>query len=64
MGDDLKLFVVGIVGVFLSILIGVLVGGHTFGQRCAKVYEGPEWELCVNRLSNNGPLYVENIGKI
>lgn len=46
----------------LLIVASCVGSGGTFGQRCAKVYEGPAFERCVMRLNEGGPLYEENIG--
>ncbi len=35
----------------------------SYHQRCADVYQGPQLEMCIKRLSEDGPLYEKNIGK-
>jgi len=42
----------------------VIASGWTFGQRCSKLYQDAQFELCINRLVNGGPLYEQNIGKL
>jgi hypothetical protein len=39
---------------------------HSFGARCARVYEEntAQFELCVDRTSQGGPVFEENIGKM
>lgn len=40
----------------LLVIAFVVAGGHTFGQRCAKLHEqGTEdWHLCVRKLAEGG----------
>lgn len=56
------------VGVALVVVLFVFVfaTGMTFRQRCAAIYDTPsaEWERCVDRLSNGGPAYEENVGRM
>lgn len=47
------------------LVIAVVLSGGTFGQRCeAAGYEGAALERCVARVSDGGPIYEENIGRL
>jgi flagellar basal body-associated protein FliL len=63
---DLALIIFAIIIVVgvVPLLIAPFMFGATFGQRCGAVYDGAAKELCINRLVNGEPLYIENIGKM
>lgn len=51
------------IGLGIGLIIFVVVTGSTFGQRCrAAGYAGAALERCVERASDGGPIYEENIG--
>ena len=56
-------FLIGFI-VFLMIF-GWFIEPYMFGSRCAKVYEktSSEFELCVKRVQEGGPVHSENIDK-
>lgn len=52
------LFTLGVVAAVAALCWGA---GGTFEHRCGKIYQGAAQERCVKRLSEDGPLYEENI---
>lgn len=52
-------------GLLIVLTLGCIfymVANHSFGAKCKRAgYEEAKFELCVNRVSQGGPVYEENI---